>query len=126
MITEPTSLFVYLACVLAAVLWLSELPSLRRLFLVTPAVLYVYFLPTVGTSLGISPAASPAYDWMVRYLLPFSLMLLMVTVDLRAIARLGGKALVMMLAGSAGIIVGGPLVLALLGRWPTAGWVCCG
>lgn len=43
----------------------------------------------------VSPAASPAYDWMVRYLLPFSLMLLMVTVDLRAIARLGGKALVM-------------------------------
>ena len=60
---------------------------------------------------------------MVRYLLPFSLMLLMVTVDLRAILRLGGKALVMMLAGSAGIIVGGPLALALFGRWlPPDAW----
>ena len=83
MITEPTALFVYLACVLAVIFWLSGLASLRRLFMVTPAVLYVYFLPTVGTSLGVSPSTSPAYDWMVRYLLPFSLMLLMVTVDLR-------------------------------------------
>ena len=123
MITEPTFLFVYLACVLAAIQWLSGLEGLRRLFLVTPAVLYVYFLPTVGTAAGLTPASSPAYDWMVRYLLPFSLMLLMVTVDLRAILRLGGKALVMMLAGSAGIILGGPLALALFGRWlPPDAW----
>ena len=123
MITEPTALFVYLACVLAVIFWLSGLASLRRLFMVTPAVLYVYFLPTVGTSLGVSPAASPAYDWMVRYLLPFSLMLLMVTVDLKAILRLGGKALAMMLAGSAGIIIGGPLALAIFGRWlPPDAW----
>lgn len=123
MITDPTSLFVYLACILAVVFWLSGLPALRRLFTVTPVVLYIYFLPTVGTSLGVSPAASPAYDWMVRYLLPFSLMLLMVTVDLAAILRLGGKALAMMLAGSAGIIVGGPLALAVFGRWlPADAW----
>jgi uncharacterized membrane protein len=123
MVTEPTALFVYLACVLAGILWLSGRPRLHRLFMVTPAVLYVYFLPTLGTSLGLSPAASPAYDWMVRYLLPFSLMLLMVTVDVRAILRLGGKALVMMLAGSTGIILGGPLVLAVFGRWlPPDAW----
>ncbi len=123
MITDPTSLFVYLACLLAAIQWASGRPWLRRLFLVTPAVLYVYFLPTVGTALGVSPAASPAYDWMVRYLLPFSLMLLMVTVDVKAILRLGGTALVMMLAGSAGIIVGGPLALAVFGGWlPPDAW----
>lgn len=123
MIIEPTSLFVYLACVLAVIFWLSGRSSLKRLFTVTPAVLYVYFLPTVGTALGVTPASSPAYDWMVRYLLPCSLMLLMVTVDLRAILRLGGKALVMMLAGSAGIIIGGPLALSIFGRWlPPDAW----
>lgn len=123
MITDPTSLFVYLACVLAAIQWASGRPELGRLFRVTPAVLYVYFLPTVGTALGVTPAASPAYDWLVRYLLPFSLMLLMVTVDLRAIVRLGGRALVMMLAGSLGIIVGGPLALLVFGRWlPPDAW----
>jgi len=123
MITDPTSLFVYLACVLGAILLLNGLPRLRPLFRVTPAVVYAYFLPTLGTSLGLTPATSPTYDWMVRYLLPVSLMLLMVTVDLRAILRLGGKALIMMLAGSVGIIIGGPVALAVFGRWlPADTW----
>jgi uncharacterized membrane protein len=45
-------------------------------------------------------------------------------VDLRAVVRLGGKALVMMLAGSLGIIVGGPVALALLGHFlPADTWM---
>jgi uncharacterized membrane protein len=91
---------------------------------VTPAIIYVYFLPALSTSLGITPAASPTYDWMVRYLLPVSLVLLMVTVDLRSVVRLGSKALVMMLAGSLGIIIGGPVALALVGRFlPPDTWM---
>jgi len=90
----------------------------------TPAVIYVYFFPALSTSLGITPASSLAYDWMIRYLLPVSLLLLMVTVDLRAVMRLGSKALIMMLAGSAGIIIGGPVALALLGRFlPADTWM---
>ena len=116
MISNPTAIFVYLACLLGAIFWLSGLPRLRRLFNLTPAVVYAYFLPALSTSLGILPSSSTTYDWMVRYLLPVSLMLLMTTVDVKAILRLGGKALVMMLAGSVGIIVGGPIAYGLLGR----------
>jgi uncharacterized membrane protein len=115
-ITDPTAIFFYLASLLGAIFWLSGLPRLERFFSVTPAVVYAYFLPALSTSFGIIPSSSSTYDWMVRYLLPVSLMLLMTTVDLRAILRLGGKALVMMLAGSAGIILGGPIAYALLGR----------
>ncbi len=115
LISDPSAIFVFLACLLGAVFWLSGLPRLQGLFRITPAVLYAYFLPAVGTSLGITPAASPIYDWMVRYLLPVSLLLLMTTVDVRAVLKLGGKALAMMLAGSIGIIVGGPIALALFG-----------
>ncbi len=124
MITDPTAIFFYLASLLGAIFWLSGLPRLQPLFRVTPAVIYVYFLPALSTSLGITPASSQAYDWMIRYLLPVSLLLLMVTVDLRAVVRLGSKALVMMLAGSAGIIIGGPVALALLGRFlPADTWM---
>ena len=48
--------------------WLSGLRPLRPLFRITPAVIYAYFVPALSTSLGITPAASPAYGWMVRYL----------------------------------------------------------
>jgi uncharacterized membrane protein len=124
MISEPTAVFVYLAVLLGAIFWLTGLPRLQPLFRVTPAVIYAYFLPALSTSLGITPGSSPAYDWMVRFLLPISLMLLMVTVDVRAVARLGGKALIMMLAGSLGIIVGGPIALALLGAFlPEDTWM---
>jgi len=114
-IADPTAIFVYLAGLLGAIFWLTGLPRLQPLFRVTPAVIYAYFLPALSTSLGITPGSSGAYGWMVRYLLPVSLLLLMVTVDVRAIVRLGGKALIMMLAGSLGIIVGGPVALALFG-----------
>jgi len=114
-ISDPTATFIFLACLLGAIFWLSGLPRLQPIFRVTPAVLYAYFLPAVCTSFGIIPQSSTAYDWMVRYLLPVSLLLLMVTVDLRAVLRLGRKAILMMLAGSAGIIIGGPIALAIFG-----------
>jgi uncharacterized membrane protein len=124
MISEPTAVFIYLAALLGAVFWLSGIPRLQPLFKITPAVIYAYFLPALSTSLGITPASSPAYGWMVRYLLPVSLLLLMVTVDVRAILRLGGKALIMMLAGSLGIVIGGPIALALFGAFlPADTWM---
>jgi len=123
-LTDPTDVFIYLAGLLGGVFWLTGLKRFQPLFKVTPAVIYAYFLPALSTSLGITPQSSAAYDWMVRYLLPVSLLLLMVTVDLRAIVRLGGKALLMMLAGSLGIIIGGPIALALLGPFlPNDTWM---
>jgi uncharacterized membrane protein len=123
-LNNPTSVFIYLAGLLGVIFWVAGLPRLQPLFRVTPAVLYAYFLPALSTSLGVTPQSSEAYDWMVRYLLPVSLLLLMVTVDLRAIVRLGGKALVMMLAGSLGIIIGGPIALAILGPFlPDDTWM---
>ncbi len=124
MIADQTALFVYLAVVLGLILWASGLPRLKPLFKLTPAIIYVYFLPTLSTTFGITPISSPTYDWMVRYLLPMSLMLLMVSVDVRAIFRLGRTALIMMLTGTVGIVIGGPIALAVLGRWlPADAWM---
>ena len=113
MITEPTALFAFLAAILGAVFWLSTLPRLRRLFEYLPAVIWAYFVPMIATTIGITPASNPLYGWMARYMLPFSLFLLMITVDLPAIMRLGKKALLMMLAGTTGIVFGGPLAYLL-------------
>jgi uncharacterized membrane protein len=124
LIAEPSSLFIYLVCVLGGIFWVSRLPRLEGLFRITPPVIYAYFVPALSTSLGVTPSASPVYEWMVRYLLPASLLLLMTTVDVREILKLGGKALAMILAGSAGIIVGGPLALALFGGFlPSDTWM---
>lgn len=121
--TDPMAVFAYLAGVLGLVFWLSSLPRFAKLFELTPPVIYAYFIPTLSTTFGITPSASPTYDWMGRYLLPVALVLLMVTVDVRGILELGRVALVMMLAGTAGIVIGGPVAYLVFGGFlPEDAW----
>ncbi|MBW3554881.1 MAG: DUF819 family protein, partial [Gemmatimonadetes bacterium] len=124
LLTDPMAVFAYLAAVLGFIFWLSGIPRLARLFEITPPVIYAYFVPTLSTTFGITPAASPAYDWMIRYLLPVALLLLMITIDLRSVAKLGWMALIMVVAGTLGIVVGGPIALLLFGGWlPEDAWM---
>jgi uncharacterized membrane protein len=123
LLTDPMALFAYLAGVLGLIFWLGGLPRLRRLFDITPPVLYAYFIPTLSTTFGVIPPASPVYDWMTRYLLPVALLLLMITVDVPAILKLGRIALLMMLAGTLGIVLGGPVAFLIFGQWlPPESW----
>lgn len=114
-IQDPMPLAAFLSAVLGLVFWLSTFESLERVFKFLPPVIWAYFVPMLSTTLGIIPPESPVYDWMSTYLLPFALFLLMITVDIRAILRLGPMALIMMLAGTAGIVIGGPIAFGLLG-----------
>ena len=112
-----------LAFVVALIFWLSGLPSLKTLFKYTPPVIYVYFVPMALTTLGITPASSPVYDWLSRYLLPFALFLLMISIDLRSVAKLGFVALFMVVAGTVGVVIGGPISLAIFGSvLPADAW----
>jgi uncharacterized membrane protein len=120
---DPMSVFAFLAGLVAAIFWLSGIPRLKKIFQYLPPVLFVYFLPMISTTLGITPPASTAYDFTTRYFLPVALFLLMISVDLKSVAKLGPMALVMMSAGTVGIILGGPLALALFGHWlPSDAW----
>ena len=124
MIQDPSAVFAYLAAVLGLVFWLSGLPRFERLFKVTPPVIYAYFVPTLSTTLGITPASSPAYDWMIRYLLPVALLLLMLSIDLGSVAKLGRTALVMVVAGTVGIVIGAPVALLTVGPFlPEDAWM---
>jgi uncharacterized membrane protein len=86
---------------------------------------WIYFLPMLANTLGLIPpernaadlVITPTYDAIAHYCLPACLVLLLVNVDLRRIWRLGPVALAVMLAGSLGIVVGGPIIQLLFGRW---------
>ena len=122
-LSDPMAVLACLAAIVAVIFWASGLPRLKRAFELVPPVIYVYFLPMLATTAGITPGTSPAYDWTTRYLLPFALLLLMVSVDLRSVARLGPTALIMVLAGTLGIVIGGPVALLLFqGFLPADAW----
>ena len=121
--TEPMAVFAFLSGLVAMIFWVSGVKRFENFFQYVPPVIFVYFLPMFATTFGITPPISPTYDWMTRYLLPFALLLLMISVDLKSVARLGPIALFMVTAGTLGIIIGGPVALLLFGRFlPPDAW----
>jgi len=87
-----------------------------KFYTYVPTVLLCYFIPAVFNSLGIiSGDSSRLYQVASRYLLPASLVLFTISIDLKGILKLGPKALTMFLAGSVGIVLGGPLALLTVG-----------
>ena len=122
-LNDPMAVFAFLAAIVATIFWASGLERLKQAFEVVPPVLYVYFVPMLTTTLGITPQASPLYDWMTRYLLLFALLLLMISIDMKSVARLGPVALFMVAAGTVGIVVGGPVSLLIFGGFlPADAW----
>ncbi len=93
----------------------SEQRFWRRFYSVVPSLFVCYFLPSVFTTLGVyDPDQSQLYFVASRYLLPASLVLLTLSIDIPGIIRLGPKAGVMFLTGAVGIVVGGPLAILLV------------
>ena len=127
MIQDPVLVFAYLAAVVALVFQVARRPALRPLFDRLPALVWTYFLPMLSTTAGILPAESPVYRAIARYLLPASLSLLLLSSEIKAIARLGRTALVVMTAGMAGIMLGGIGGFLVLRPWlPPEAWKAVG
>ncbi|HEY5558669.1 MAG TPA: DUF819 family protein [Steroidobacteraceae bacterium] len=121
---DPAAVLVVLLAVLAIIFWFGETAPGKKLFGIVPSLVFCYFLPTTLTTLGILPAESVLYDWIKSYLLPTSLMLLILSLDVPGIVRLGPKALIMMLAGTAGVIIGAPIALWIFSSWvPPDTWL---
>jgi uncharacterized membrane protein len=94
----------------------SQHPFWRRFYRYVPGLLLCYFLPSLLNSFGVVDGdASRLYFVSSRYLLPACLVLLTLSVDFVAIARLGYKAVAMFLTGTVGIVIGGPLALVAVG-----------
>ena len=93
----------------------SQHPFWKKFYTYVPTLLLCYFIPSIFNSLGIiSGEESKLYFVASRYLLPTSLVLLTISIDLPEIKKLGPKALIMFFTGTLGIIMGGPLAILLV------------
>lgn len=118
LITNDAVVFGILMIILAFIFATSASKSRfwTKFYSVVPVVLLAYFLPAVLNSFGIiSGESSGLYKVASRYLLPASLVLFTLSIDFKRILRLGPKALTMFLAGTLGIMLGGPLALLTVG-----------
>lgn len=109
LITNDAVVLGLLAAILGFVFWSSSRPSgfWKKFYGVVPALLLCYFLPALLNSLGIIDGqASGLYPMARDYLLPAALVLLCVAIDLKGIARLGPKAVIMFFTGTVGVVAG--------------------
>lgn len=114
LISNDTVVFGVLVGILALVFYLSSHPhpALKRFFTFVPALLLCYFLPGMLNSFGIIDGEnSGLYTMAKNYLLPASLVLFTLSIDFKSLMRLGPKAIIVFLAGTLGIVIGGPIAL---------------
>ncbi|KSA11881.1 DUF819 family membrane protein [Maribacter dokdonensis DSW-8] len=116
-ITNDTVVFGLLALCLGFIFYTSNKKTgfWSKFYSIVPAVLMCYLLPAILTSTGIvSDEISNLYFMASRYLLPAALVLMTLSIDIKAISNLGSKAIIMFLTGSAGIIIGGPIAILIV------------
>lgn len=118
LITNDAVVLGLLAAILGFVFWGAEREQgfWKKFYALIPAILPCYLLPAIANTLGlIDGAGSGLYPMARDYLLPASLVLFCVAMDIGAIVRLGPKALVMFLTGTVGVMVGAWVAFAAMG-----------
>ena len=87
----------------------------KKFYTYVPTLLLCYFIPSLLNTLGIvHEPDSGIYFVASRYLLPASLVLLTLNIDLKEFVRLGPKSIIIFLTATIGVIIGGPLSILIV------------
>jgi uncharacterized membrane protein len=113
LINDPYGLLAVLVLIPAALFYLAENTPLKVFFQKVPVLVFAYVVPSLFAAAGIIPSDAPIYGDIMRFVLPASLLLLTLSIDLKGIYNLGPKALLLFFSATAGIIIGGPIALFL-------------
>lgn len=103
----------FLALVEFLVLYISSRERFKKYFNFIPPVFWIYAIPMICSSLGLIDSQNRFYKTISENVLPASLVLLLISTDLRAISKLGKKALMIMFIGSVSIMAAIPAVFFL-------------
>lgn len=118
LISNDIVVFGLIAATLGAIFWSASRTQgmWKKFYTYVPPLLLCYFLPGIYNSVGlIDGEASKLYNPVAsRVLLPAALVLLTMTVDLKAVLRLGPKLLAMYAGASISIMIGGVLAFLLM------------
>lgn len=117
MITNDATVMGFLAIMLGLIFYTAHSGKAfwKKFYSVVPAVLVCYFLPSLLNTFDVIDGEnSQLYFVASRYLLPACLVLLTISVDLKAIAKLGNKAVILFFTGTVGIVIGGPIALLVV------------
>lgn len=115
-IGSPGGVFAVLCAVAAFWFWLDQVTQ-WKLFRYVPPLLFIYATPVFLNNLGLIPAQSPVYAGLSEYVLPAFIVLMLIKVNVPTAVRIMGKGVLVMLMGTAGVVVGAVVSYALVHRW---------
>ena len=96
----------------------SNRPFWKKFYKYVPALVLCYFVPSLLNSFGIVNGDDPELYFVAsRYLLPASLVLFTLSIDLKVFLKLGTKANIMMFTATIGIIIGGPISVWIVSQF---------
>lgn len=117
LVTHPVSVLAVLLTVLATLFAFQRLHVGKRIYKVVPILVFCYFVPTALSNTGVIPndGKYELYVFIKDWLLPVSLFLLVLAVDIPQILRLGPSVLILFGVAFSSIVLGGPLAYLALG-----------
>ncbi len=119
LVSSPIGVLAVLAFV-AAFFFAIEQTTQAKLFQYLPPLLFIYATPVFLNNFDVIPSASPVYSGLSAYLLPAFIVLMLIKVNVPAVVRVMGKGVLVMLMGTAGVMVGAVVAYMLVHSWLSA------
>lgn len=116
LISSPVGVMFMLVFVAAFWFWVEQVTS-WKFFNLVPPLLFIYATPVILNNTGVIPSDSPVYGGMRDYVLPVFIVLMLLKVNVPAAIRVMGKGVLVMLMGTAGVVLGAPVAYAVVSRW---------
>ena len=111
-IVDPASVLLALSGI-AGLFFLLERRTGWKLFQYAPPLLWIYALPVVLANTGVLPPKSGLYGGLKEYALPIFITLMLLEIDILAVVRVIGRGVLVMLTGTIGVVLGGPVAYLL-------------
>ncbi len=116
LIASPVGVLAVL-CATAAFFFMVAEVSRAKLFNFVPPLLFIYATPVFLNNFGVIPSKSVVYSGLSQFALPVFIVLMLIKVNVPAVVRVMGKGVLVMLMGTAGVVVGGVVAYLAVHQW---------
>jgi uncharacterized membrane protein len=127
LISSPIGVLAVLSAVAAFFFLLAQVTK-AKLFNFLPPLLFIYATPVFLSNLTVAgynvlPTKSVIYTGLSQYVLPVFIVLMLIKVNVPAVVKVMGKGVLVMLMGTAGVVVGGVVAYMIVHNWlPEDSW----
>jgi uncharacterized membrane protein len=116
LIASPIGVLAVLSAIAAFFFLVAEV-SKAKLFNYVPPLLFIYATPVFLNNFDVIPSSSVVYTGLSQFALPVFIVLMLIKVNVPAVVRVMGKGVLVMLMGTAGVVVGGVVAYLAVHQW---------